>query len=193
MFLFKEATQAKDPETSPEASPGALALYPAALRSVPASLFAFPLGGTRPSRLTHSQLRLAPRNPGWGGSLVYTSSKARFILYPEWNPPKEEEGAGPCHAQELRFLLPPAISPISTSFPSLERGRPGFSLPGLFHSVYSLSPPLPQLSGSLQAAKCCGGWVGTSDRGRFLSASQAEAESQSLNERGRAAREWPSS
>lgn len=193
MFLFKEATPAKDPETSPEASPGALALYPAALRSVPASLFAFPLGGTRPSRLTHSQLRLAPRNPGWGGSPVYTSSKARFILYPEWNPPRRRRVLGPAIPRSFAFsCLLPSLRLVHPFLRWRGVGR-AFSLPGLFHSVYSLSPPLPQLSGSLQAAKCCGGWVGTSDRGRFLSASQAEAESQSLSDRGRAAREWTSS
>lgn len=71
---------------------------------------------------------------------------------------------GPCHTQELLFLLPPAISQINTFSVRWRGVGRAFSLPRSFHSGYALSPPLLQPCGCLQAAVLWGSWMGGPSR-----------------------------
>lgn len=90
---------------------------------------------------------------------------------------------GLCQTPELCVLPPPAVSPISSSFRSLERGRPG-----LFTSrLLSLEPcfvPTPIPTSGTAAPL---GGPGRMLRPGSPAPAREEAESQRLGENGRAA------
>lgn len=94
--------------------------------------------------------------PRMGGSPFYTSSKGRFTLYNDWNPPRRMRVGAQLY-QELRVLLPPAVSPISSSFRSPERGRQGLFASRLLSRGPGFVPTSTPTSGSPRTAALLGG------------------------------------
>lgn len=169
LFVFKEATPGSGLRRRRRLPRAPLPLP----RSTPySSCLTFCASSWRnPAFSAHSQRGLAPGSPGRGGSLVYTSSRGRFILYTEWNPPwRLRVWALPYPGASI--LQPPASSPSGSSFCSLERGRPILFTSKLLSRGSCFVPTSTPTSGSPRTAAPLGGPDG---RLRQEASSQAPA------------------